>query len=592
MIPFEQTFVSVADVGVRDAHWRAFGLQTPALDAQSASRGYLERDCNRWIDSWQTLPESEPLGATVTGMPRFGMRSIVEINKAGEIEKFIAAYPRMTMGRQYTVEIVRVELAPDRLQMRIVGDVLLRAGTPGERRVRLAFYDAAGPVNRGFYRRGSRHDFILTGITMGVWSDQPVDGRDGELLLESLQFDPDDKADEYHFRIKVTRVEPLHEPIFGNPAWSIRGVAAEDAASPLEVEMLAAAPAIVGGVPPEPGEIVRGKLWLQGQLWSLEREASPPLGDACVRFEDTVRPAQDAGAVRLWELFGGMSAARFNDEIMPILSSPSWPMILPDRRAILPFVEPLPLGEPELTTRIAVGLRWGLRSVWCKNFDGKTHFVAVHPVVMDETEHLIRINAIDVSEDRAEARVVGKLLAADDPESDACAIGFYDLNWNVSRQILRKGDVHAFSLVLIAYDLTPVPDDSFSMPTPDWMKELAEGGDPIFKTVALNETVRMDTSQLRSFRTLDDRGRRADEASFRGKVLNVQRLPELYLGVSAWEFDVEVLEWGESPLVLKVFATESALGPGTVPTRGSFVHGHGWLLGRLMRPIRRKVVPA
>jgi hypothetical protein len=583
---FNDCFIETTDVSVPYQVWGCFGVQ-PDVVPELRPTGFIESDCSRWKDRWIPLPVREPCGATATAGARFGVRHILEVGANGQPIKKVASFPRMAEGRQYTVEIKYVELAPDRLQLRISGDIIIRVEA-GERRHHIVFYDAAGPINRGFYRRGARHDFILTGISTFMQVEKPRAGRDRSPYAKSTVLNLGGRGDTYHARVEVTRTEMLHEPMLGQSAWRVRGIVSGDLDKPLELETLTTSLALASAAPPLAGETVRIDFWLIGELWNIGPEAvTAPL--PVPGFDETVRRADDVEPPSLWWLFGDVDDEDYLDELKYQMIEACWPLPFSNEDALIPLILPLPMGEPIFQVRLGRGnAGCGVRTVLVPNVAERTmEVVSSHPIARARNAHLVALDRVDVSEDRLHGRVVGRWLASDTEGAADVPIAFYDVQWHHTRRITRAGDVCRYGLSIIAYHVAAAENHVTTMPTPAWMQELAAKGEPDFAAMADRETIDLDFSQLRMLIDMTDRNGRCDEYRFRGMVHKVRKLPDGVILEDAWELMVEVLEVDDEPIVLKVIASVRALDGGKPPRKGMFVEGSGWMQGELMALVRR-----
>jgi hypothetical protein len=586
---FRDCFIEAMDVDVPESVWSRFGVDPDSL-TQLQLPGVVVGDCSRWMDRWHPLPRAEPHGAIATAGNRFGIRHILQVGDDGKPIVRVASFPRMAEGRQYTVEIKRVELAPDRLQLRVIGDIIIKVGA-GERRHHIAFYDAAGPINRGFYRRGARHDFVLTGITLNLRKERQVAGRERNPFMTTRALQFGGRSDTYFARIEVTHIEALHEPILGHPAWRVRGIISDDTESPLEVETLTTALSLDGAEPPAVGEIARADFWLIGELWHLGPQAIV-LPERIPTFDETVRDADDVEPPPLWWLFGDADDDEYLEELKYHVVVASWPLVFSDGSPLIGVSFPLPEGEPAFEVRLGRGSAGcGVRTIFVPNLADRTmEAVSLHPIAISKNDHLVTVQHVDVSSDRLHGRIVGDWMAADSEDAMTVPIAFYDLYWHQTRQITRAGDVCRYALSIIADNVVLAEDHKMTMPTPAWMRELATSGQPDFAGYADRETIDLNFGELRTLLDMTDRDGRSDEYRFRGLVHKVGKLRDGVILEDAWELMVEVLEVDGEPFVIKVLATERALHGKKPPRKGKYVEGSGWMQGALVELVRRKSV--
>ena len=360
---FQDCFIEAMDVDVPESVWSRFGVD-PDLLTQLQLPGVVVGDCSRWVDRWHPLPEAEPHGAIATVGNRFGIRHILQVGDEGKPIARVASFPRMAEGRQYTVEIKRVELGPDRLQLRVIGDIIIKVGA-GERRHHIAFYDSAGPTNRGFYRRGARHDFLLTGITLHMRKERQAAGRECDPFMTTRALQFGGRSDAYFARVEVTRIEALHEPILGHSAWRVRGIISDDSEFPLELETLTTTLSLDGAEPPAVGEIARVDFWLIGELWHLGSQAIV-LPERIPTFDETVRNADDVEPPPLWWLFGDADDDEYLEELKYHVVVACWPLTFSDGSPLIGVSLPLPEGEPAFEVRLGRGSAGcGVRTIFC-----------------------------------------------------------------------------------------------------------------------------------------------------------------------------------------------------------------------------------
>lgn len=160
-------------------------------------------------------------------------------------------------------------------------------------RLRLHFFDTLFAATRRRYRAGEAHAFRLAGIAQAAGRAMAGMGRSGATGLrtaldrllgrtageaepEWVIFDGAEGggADEYTFRAPVAEATPVQE-VLGQPAWLLRLLLPAEAEG-AALDVLVTRAAWQGARPPEAGDVIEGRLWLQGRLAGRAGEALMP----------------------------------------------------------------------------------------------------------------------------------------------------------------------------------------------------------------------------------------------------------------------------------------------------------------------------
>jgi hypothetical protein len=201
-------------------------------------------------------------------------------------------------------------------------------------------------------------------------------------------------------------------------------------------------------------------------------------------------------------------------------------------------------GEPVFEVRSSGGVI-GLRSVAIADMETRElRTVALHPFANQMGAHPFELDHFELSENRVEARAVGSIVAGEGEDAEAMSCAFYDVHWPYTRFLTPEHKRYAVFLTMIAYVAQPGEARVITMPTPGWMREMAEKGDPAFAERGLEVEQTLDLSEMKMLIDHEGEGGRADDYDFRGRVVEVRETPERLLDVEAWVVRAAVVELG------------------------------------------------
>lgn len=201
--------------------------------------------------------------------------------------EIVSIYPRWSLGCEHTMTLSKVFVWESACEAQI-------EATLGN--AEIVFFDTHFGLHRGWYRKGDKYQFLLTGIAYHAqpaeiqeftirrspeeqaamrWlmGDKGPDENDLEdryctrgmaALMPITEWDKDD----YSFRGPIRSVKEVN--MLGNRAWLVRatvlrpgGYKTED----VDLDIVVTERIWKGDSAPEVGQDIEGTLWLQGRLW-------------------------------------------------------------------------------------------------------------------------------------------------------------------------------------------------------------------------------------------------------------------------------------------------------------------------------------
>lgn len=163
----------------------------------------------------------------------------------------------------------------------------------------LTFYDAQYLLNRSWYERGRDYDFILTGIAYGAspaedieipFTPNPDQVAWEAMLAQQRGEEPSEQpstirlgcgafffpvdgwdADDYSFRGPIKQIKPFSD-FLGQDGWVVKTTVlrlSNRDPEDFDLDIVVTARAWDGETPPEVGQDIEGRLWLQGYLQGL-----------------------------------------------------------------------------------------------------------------------------------------------------------------------------------------------------------------------------------------------------------------------------------------------------------------------------------
>lgn len=185
----------------------------------------------------------------------------------GREPELASVYPWFDPGRPQRVELERVCVWPSGVEAQLS----VRLG-----RQRLSVFDTLFAAGRRRYRAGECYDFVLTGLALAAW--RPVPSQYAKAGLRGMlgrlgagapaspdpYLEPSGAGCECAFRGLVLETTPVQE-VLGQPAWLLNLCLGPPEEGP-RLDVLVTRLVWQGARAPEAGEVVEGRLWLQGNL--------------------------------------------------------------------------------------------------------------------------------------------------------------------------------------------------------------------------------------------------------------------------------------------------------------------------------------
>jgi len=231
----------------------------------------------------RSTPEDWPQGFQLVWPLRSqGLAMILHVEK--EANMIISLFPFNAHGSQQTVTLREVSVWEGGLEAQI---------TVGWNEAEVTFFDTQFVVNRAWYEAGRNYEFILAGL---AYNAQPAEKREwtinrhpdevawmnrnlkeGEEPHEATCMIRMDGAamflpvegwdvDDYSFHAPVKSVEEFKDWL-GQDGWRVRATVMRFGDEDADLDILITRRAWSGEAPPQVGEDIEGRLWLQGYLW-------------------------------------------------------------------------------------------------------------------------------------------------------------------------------------------------------------------------------------------------------------------------------------------------------------------------------------
>lgn len=269
------------------SHWAPFAdsaeqmlTRLPEMiQAATVQRGY-----GSLVPDGQPAPADWPKGHQLAWPPQaiHGAALIVAVEEDSNV--LASIFPFFGEGIQHTVTLQEVRVWAGGLEAQITATV----GA-----AELQFFDTRYVIDRAQYVAGRGYDFILAGIayTAGpaekrewtieqnaevvAWMNRNL--KEGEapherqatfrmdgaaVLLPIAEWDIDD----YSFHGPVKSVAAF-EGWLGQDGWRVRTTVMRDGDTDIDLDIVITQRAWSGDAPPQVGQDIEGRLWLQGHLW-------------------------------------------------------------------------------------------------------------------------------------------------------------------------------------------------------------------------------------------------------------------------------------------------------------------------------------
>lgn len=237
--------------------------------------------------------------------------------------------------------------------------------------------------------------------------------------------------------------------------------------------------------------------------------------------------------------------------------------------------QPAMMGEPHLFTREGRGerdMRWrGLQAVMLRPH-GASEFTLshCHPRNFKKVGHLVLIDRIEITSDRTQAMLVGRIVNSRAAEVDGPTISAYIDNWQYARHRVRKGGIFHVSLAILARQIRYVHERRWlnfrasSLPVEFCLKPTGDGPKPFVEP-------HQDPAWF------SPGSARPDDVVFSGNLHDCYDSAAEYLGQTACHAMIEVSPIRPKGLEVGLTFTQAAITGNRAPRRGDWVEGVGWL---------------
>jgi hypothetical protein len=222
-----------------------------------------------------------------------GISMVIESKPEGG--NLINFFPFYAHGSQLTLKLNRVDVWRSGIEAQITaswGDAIVH------------FFDTRYICNRAWYLAGRDYEFILTGIAyvarpsalgevtfkipQGVLEqveklmvEEDVDKQDltDEVSFgEAAMFLPLENGDidDFQFHARIKQIKPFSD-LVGRSGWEVVATVMRDIGQGIDdadLKIAITERAWMGKQPPQVGEYIEGRLWLQGYLWNVPNKAA------------------------------------------------------------------------------------------------------------------------------------------------------------------------------------------------------------------------------------------------------------------------------------------------------------------------------
>jgi len=228
-------------------------------------------------------PEGWPKGIQLVWPLRAqGLALILRISEEGN--HLVSFFPFCTAGSQHTLTLKTVNVWAGGLEAQITA-----SWEDGE----ITFFDTQYPINRIWYETGRSYDFILTGM---AYTAGPAEKREWQLkrhpdevawLNQRLEEGEEPFTEAYTIRLEGSAMfipvtgwdeddYSFHAPVktvtafqdwLGQDGWRVRATVMRFGDEDADLDIMITRKTWSGQTPPEVGQDIEGRLWLQGYLW-------------------------------------------------------------------------------------------------------------------------------------------------------------------------------------------------------------------------------------------------------------------------------------------------------------------------------------
>lgn len=232
-------------------------------------------------------------------------------------------------------------------------------------------------------------------------------------------------------------------------------------------------------------------------------------------------------------------------------------------------------GEPHLFTRKAKGgrdIRWrGLQAVMLRP-KGATAFSLSHwhPRNFKTVGHLVIVDRVEVTADRTQALLVGRVVNSRAAKVDGPTISAYIDNWQYARHRVRKGGIFHVSLGILARQIRRV--DALR-----WLKFQTSAHPAELSLKPTGDGPKPLTGLHPDQEWFGPASGRPDDVVFGGVIRDCYDSAASYCGRKAYHATIEVAPGHPKDLELGLTFADVAVSGGREPLRGDWVEGVGWL---------------
>ncbi|GHT96085.1 hypothetical protein AGMMS49545_20230 [Betaproteobacteria bacterium] len=173
-----------------------------------------------------------------------------------ETNQRVGSFPNTELGCQNSLTLQTVHVWENGLEAQITA----RWGA-----VDVNFYDTHHLANRLWYEAGKGYDFLLAGL---AYDAIPIYGYSNQTERIPMIFLPDSKydIDNYQFRAPIKSVKAF--TWLEQDGWKVRATVMRFCEEDCDLDIYITQRAWLGTQPPHVGQIIEGRLWLQGFLWA------------------------------------------------------------------------------------------------------------------------------------------------------------------------------------------------------------------------------------------------------------------------------------------------------------------------------------
>lgn len=233
-------------------------------------------------------PEDWPQGFQLIWPLRTqGLAMILRVEQ--EANMMVSLFPFFASGSQQTLTLREVVVWEGGLEAQI---------TAGWGDAGVTFFDSQYVVNRAWYEAGKDYEFILAGLAYSAqpaekrewtinrhpdevaWMNQNLkEGEEPHEATYTVRMDgasiflpvEDWDVDDYSFHAPVKSVEAFKDWL-GQDGWRVRATVMSFGDQDADLDILITRRAWSGEGPPQVGQDIEGRLWLQGYLWMPPKE--------------------------------------------------------------------------------------------------------------------------------------------------------------------------------------------------------------------------------------------------------------------------------------------------------------------------------